>query len=173
MIQITLGKEKSIDPATDPLGRSLVGWTDGLAPQQIYDIARWAWVMPGDRVEQERYAVVSGGGIIRLVIEIDRVVDAIGGRRAFEGRILGPGNSVHDHYMDKPAPNGSQRNPITYFESPFDRRVCACGCEEPIKRGTFLPGHDQRAIHERIAKVGSVKDFIDWFDATWQSAQAR
>jgi hypothetical protein len=31
----------------------------------------------------------------------------------------------------------------------------------------FLPGHDQRAIHERIAKVGAVKDLITWFDDTW------
>ena len=29
------------------------------------------------------------------------------------------------------------------------------------------PGHDQRAIHERIAKIGTVKDFITWFDDTW------
>jgi hypothetical protein len=34
-------------------------------------------------------------------------------------------------------------------------------------RDDFLPGHDQRAIHERIAKVGTVKDFITWFDDSW------
>ncbi|SRR6266851_173369 len=28
-------------------------------------------------------------------------------------------------------------------------------------------GHDQRAIHERIAKVGTVKDFITWLDDAW------
>jgi hypothetical protein len=32
----------------------------------------------------------------------------------------------------------------------------------------FMPGHDQRAIHERIAKIGSVKDFLAWFDATYR-----
>ena len=30
--------------------------------------------------------------------------------------------------------------------------------------GRFLPGHDQRAIHERIAKISFVADFLDWFD---------
>jgi len=46
----------------------------------------------------------------------------------------------------------------------LDNRVCACHCGTPINRGDFLPGHDQRAIHERIAKVGTV---ITWFDETW------
>jgi hypothetical protein len=33
-----------------------------------------------------------------------------------------------------------------------------------------LPGHDQRAIHDRIAKLGGVREFIEWFDATYQPA---
>jgi hypothetical protein len=30
----------------------------------------------------------------------------------------------------------------------------------------WLPGHDQRAIHQRIARdfAGSVRDFISWYD---------
>ncbi|MGH3181481.1 MAG: hypothetical protein ACRDOH_32475 [Streptosporangiaceae bacterium] len=40
-------------------------------------------------------------------------------------------------------------------------------CGTPINRGDFLPGHDQRAIHERIARVGTVKDLITWSDDTW------
>ncbi len=53
----------------------------------------------------------------------------------------------------------------------FGNRVCGCSCGTPINRGDFLPGHDQRAIHERIAKVGTVKDFITWFDNAWTSAE--
>jgi hypothetical protein len=167
MIQITLGKKKEVSPTRDPFGRPQIGWTDGLSDQQLQEIARGTWVMPGERVERERFAVVSGGGIIRQAIEIDRVVDAPDGRRAFEGRILGPGHPVHDHYVGQPAPNGPQQNPITYFNSTLDNRECSCGCGKPINRGDFLPGHDQRAIHERIARVGTVKDFITWFDQTW------
>lgn len=33
-------------------------------------------------------------------------------------------------------------------------------------------GHDQRAIHDRIAKIGSVADFLEWFDATWEEDQS-
>ncbi|MFF1649872.1 hypothetical protein [Streptomyces sp. NPDC058240] len=171
MIQITLGKKQLRDPNGDPLGRSQIGWTDGLSGRQLFEIARGVWVMPGDRVERERFAVVSGGGIIRQAIEIDRVVDVPGGRRAFEGRFLGPGHPVHDLYVGQPAPKGSQQNPITYFNSPLDDRECNCGCGKPISRGDFLPGHDQRAIHERIARVGTVMDFITWFDQTWNPDQ--
>lgn len=170
MIQITLGKQRAVDPTGDPLGRSQVGWSPGLSPQELFDIARGTWKMSQTRAAQERYAVVNGDGIVRLVFEIDAIVDAPGGRLTFEGRVLEPGHSVHDHYVDKPAPKGKQQNPVTYFDSPFGGRECGCGCGQSISSGTFLPGHDQRAIHERIAKVGSVKEFLDWFDATWKEA---
>jgi len=75
-----------------------------------------------------------------------------------------PGDPVDDLCIGKSAPSGNPQNPITYFESPLDNRVCACRCGTPVNRGDFLPGHDQRAIHERIAKVGTV---ITWFDDTW------
>lgn len=168
MIQITLGKKKLIDPSTDyhPLRRTQVGWDEGLTDQQLYEIARGGWAM-GKKAWQERYAVVSGAGVARQAIEIHTIIPVRDGRHAFVGRILQPGDPVHDLYVGKPAPNGSQQNPITYFDSPLDRRVCACGCGTPISRGDFLPGHDQRAIHERISQVGTVKDFITWFDDTW------
>lgn len=168
MIQITLGKRRLINQSQDALGRSQIGWTEGLSDQQFFDIARGTWAMPGERVERERFAVVSGSGIIRGAMEIDRVIDTPDGRRAFEGRLLGPGHPVYDHYIGQPAPKGIQQNPITFFKSPLDNRKCNCGCGKPIDRGDFLPGHDQRAIHERIGRVGTVMDFITWFDDTWK-----
>jgi hypothetical protein len=170
MIQITLGRKKLVDPGDDPLHRSQIGWDEGLAGQQLYEIARGVWAM-GKKAGQERYAIVSGAGTARQAIEIDQVVNVEGGRRAFVGNILQPGDPVYDLYVGKPAPNGNQQNPITYFESSLDNRVCACGCGTAINRGDFLPGHDQRAIHERIAKVGTVKDFITWFDDTWDPGE--
>jgi hypothetical protein len=166
MIQITLGKKKSVDPDTDPLQRSQIGWEEGLTDERLFATARGTWVM-GTKADQERYAVISGDGRIRGAIEIDEIEPTNDGRRAFIGRLLQPGDPVYDHYIDKPAPNGKQQNPITYFPSSLDQRVCACKCGAPLTRGDFLPGHDQRAIHERIAKVGTVKDFIAWFDETW------
>ena len=173
MIQITLGRRRPIDPSEDAFARSQIGWTEGLSDQQLHDIARGTWVMPGERVERERFAVVSGDVIIRQAMEIGRIVDTPDGRRAFEGRILGPGHPVYDRYVGKPAPNGAQQNPITYFKSPLDNRKCNCGCGKPIERGDFLPGHDQRAIHERIARVGTVMDFITWFDQTWKTNEGQ
>lgn len=80
MIQITLGRHRLIDPREDAFGRSQIGWTEGLSDQQLHDIARGTWVMPGERVERERFAVVSGDVIIRQAMEIDRVVDTPDGR---------------------------------------------------------------------------------------------
>ncbi len=94
----------------------------------------------GKKAGQERYAIVSGAGTARQAIEIHQVVNVKGGRRAFAGSVLQPGDPVHDLYVGKPAPNGNQQNPITYFESPLDNRVCACHCGTPINCGDFLPG---------------------------------
>jgi hypothetical protein len=57
-----------------------------------------------------------------VLVEIHRVDDVGGGRRAFEGRVLQPGDPVYDFYVGKRAPNGTQQNPITYFESTIDDR---------------------------------------------------
>src|SRR4051812_104087 len=69
-----------------------------------------------------------------------------------------------DAYVGKHAEG--TRNPIRYEDSPFDLGACRCGCGAETK-SLFLPGHDQRAIHARIAQVGSVAAFLDWFDDTW------
>jgi hypothetical protein len=37
-----------------------------------------------------------------------------------------------------------------------------------LVKGDFAPGHDQRAIHERIARIGNVRDFLGWFDRTYK-----
>jgi len=66
---------------------------------------------------------------------------------------------------DQPNAEGT-RNPIRYEDSPFDLGACRCGCGAETK-SLFLPGHDQRAIHARIAQVGSVAAFLKWFDETW------
>ncbi|MFF1499486.1 hypothetical protein ACFVZR_06345 [Streptomyces sp. NPDC058316] len=38
---------------------------------------------------------------------------------------------------------------------------------ELVASGWFVIGHDQRALHARISKIGTVREFIDWFDSTY------
>ena len=50
---------------------------------------------------------------------------------------------------------------------------CACGCGQVILKGVWVPGHDHRAIHSRIAQDhGSVAAFIDWYDYAIQKVAA-
>ncbi len=88
------------------------------------------------------------------------------GHRQIHGKILREGDEVHDAYVGKPTPAPSARNPVTYLDTPFDVRLCECGCGTEVSRGPFISGHDQRALHDRVAKVGSVSDFLRWFDQT-------
>lgn len=45
---------------------------------------------------------------------------------------------------------------------------CKCGCGNLVTGpGLWLPGHDHKAVHQRIHRDhGSVAEFIDWYDAT-------
>jgi hypothetical protein len=36
-----------------------------------------------------------------------------------------------------------------------------------------VTGHDQRALHNRVRQIGSVAEFIDWFDNVWQEDKDR
>lgn len=111
------------------------------------------------------YALLSAQGIVRQAIGIDGLVSVAGGRRAIEGRFLEAGHPVHDAYVGKPQPVAAARNPVTYFDSPHAAR--ACGCGPPVTLGWFLTGHDQKALHDRVAKIGTVHQFIEWFDRTY------
>ncbi|MFF8784858.1 hypothetical protein [Streptomyces sp. NPDC015125] len=44
--------------------------------------------------------------------------------------------------------------------------TCRCGCGETPSPGREWPpgGHDHRAVHQRIARIGSTVEFCDWFD---------
>ncbi|MEU2913426.1 hypothetical protein ACWCQ0_28305 [Streptomyces massasporeus] len=61
----------------------------------------------------------------------------------------------------------STRNPITYFDSPHGSRLCDCGSGEPVASGWFLAGHHRKALHARVAKIGTVRESINWFDNTY------
>jgi len=134
---------------------------DEMTVDELYEAARSAWKF-GRRAEKERYALVIYRDKVLQAIEIDHLEDTDEpGRRAIHGRPLGPGDSVHEAWVGKDMEG--TRNPIRYFDAPQDRTPCLCGCGRLVI-GDFVAGHDQRAIHERIAKIGSVAQFIRWFD---------
>jgi hypothetical protein len=67
---------------------------------------------------------------------------------------------------------------VSYIDDPEPRHpaepgTCACGCGTPVLTGkSSVPGHDQRAVHERIAKAkqwGDTLGFIGWFDETYSA----
>jgi hypothetical protein len=91
------------------------------------------------------------------------------------GRTGGPappeGHPVRDTYLGQPDPvtTGSQ-NPVGYCdlaeELQFLQRPCGCGCGETSDRD-FLPGHDVRAIQQRVRDQygGSALKLIEFLDA--------
>lgn len=170
MLHITLSSIQHKDPEKDELGRSWVGYSEDKSIEELYEQNRGCWVL-GARADRERYALFSYRGIVKFAIAIDGI-EPTPTRRALVGTILELGDPVYDQYVDKESPVSRVRNPITYFDASADRRECACGCGQPVARGYFVPGHDQRAIHERVARVGSVVDFLHWFDAHYPEAEA-
>lgn len=164
MLHITLGPERPVDPTQDELGRDRVGFSPTMSELALYDANHGCWKL-GPRAQQERYMIVSFEGVVRQAVEIESVEPvARGGRSVVNGRVLRVGHPVYDKYVGKASPVQGMRNPVTYFEDEVDGEPCRCGCGGSVAGREFLPGHDQRAIHHRINQIGSVSQFLDWFD---------
>jgi hypothetical protein len=168
MIHIKLHDRRRVDPG-EPMGRDWVGYDPNLPTDVLFKQNRGRWVL-GPRAEREDYALFSytGDHTIKFVAEIDGY-EMFGGKRAIVGRVLDDDHPVAQRWVGAPAPDNF-RNPATYFEDPSGGpSTCACGCGEPVAGNRmFASGHDQKAIHARIAKQwGNTIGFIDWFDATY------
>ncbi|GLY89201.1 hypothetical protein [Actinoallomurus iriomotensis] len=164
MLHITLGPERAVDPKTDELGRDRVGFSETMSELALYDANHGCWKL-GSRAAKEQFAIVSYGGIVRQAIEIDNVVPiGAGGRSVINGRILHSGHPVYDRYVGKESPVQGVRNPVSYVDVEMDGRPCRCGCGGSVVGHDFLPGHDQAALHARIKQIGTVAEFLDWFD---------
>ena len=145
------------------------GVLESMTPDELYGRGRGNWDL-GAKADRERYALIGHHGKIHVAVEISHIEDTDEPRKAVDvpkraivGKVLPKGHPVYDAWVGSDMPE--YRNPIHYLPSPFDRGLCKCGCGELVpSTGRFLPGHDQRAIHERIAKIGSVAEFLDWFD---------
>jgi hypothetical protein len=167
MLQITLSQRAHDSPLSDMTKRELLA------------AATESWVLNPVRVARERYAVVIALDAYVLALEILDVVltEALGGstsgrrgRYNIVGQRLLRGHPVYDAYVGNES--RGTRNPIHYIESPFDLSECRCGCGEQT-RADFMPGHDQRAIHDRVGNFGSVAGFLDWFDETYRHERAK
>lgn len=172
-INLKLGPVRDVHPDEDDMGRTWVGYEPTLSAQQVHDQNRGIWLL-GPRAAREKHATYSFEGTIRAVVEIDHIesvsAKAAGkkDKSAVVGRVLTIGHPVHDALIGTSI--DGHRNPVTYLDGPTGgARTCACGCGAPVAgHRVFAPGHDQRAVHERITRQwGSTLGFIDWFDATF------
>lgn len=175
----------SVDPEDDPMDREWVGYRPTLTGKELFERNRGMWYLRLDNVEKEDYATFSYRGKIVAVAEISGVetlpwADSRGRRdkQAVTGQALQPGHRVYEHFIDRLVP-GVSRNPVSYIEDPEPRPEpepgsCACGCGATVPAGkNFVPGHDQRAVHERIARQwGDTLGFISWFDETYPAKAA-
>lgn len=164
MIHIKLHDRRTIGPG-DPMGREWVGYDSSLSDAELFEQNRGRWVL-GARADREEYALFSyiGDHTVKFVAAIDGFED-VDRKRAIVGRVVGSGHPVARRWVGTPAPDRF-RNPATYFDESEGPKLCACGCGDsvPVNRA-FVPGHDQKAIHERITRQwGGTLGFIAWFD---------
>jgi hypothetical protein len=164
MLHITLGPERVVDPDTDKLGRDRIGFSETMSDLALYDANHGCWKL-GPRADKEQFVIFSYGGIVRQAIEIDDIAQVgEAGRSVINGKILRAGHPVYDKYVGKSSPVQGVRNPVTYFDDEVDGRPCKCECGGSVVGRDFLPGHDQTALHDRIKQIGTVAQFLDWFD---------
>jgi hypothetical protein len=105
-----------------------------------------------------------------MAARIGGIIDAPGkpGRKIIEGELLPEDHPVYRAYVGQPTPPSARvRNPVTYFDSVVGGWPCGCGCGEEIFAGEFVRGHEQTALHQRIAQIGTIPEFLRWFDAVW------
>ncbi len=166
MIHVKLSDRRLADP-DDPMERDWHGYSEHATLQQLFDNNRGRWVF-GRRAEAEEYAVFSytGDHRVKFVAEIEGF-ERFGNKRAIVGRVLPPSHEMARRWVGKDSPD-RYRNPTTYHDDD-EPRTCACGCGETVTAGrSFIAGHDQRAIHDRIERQwGGTRAFIRWFDATY------
>lgn len=178
-INFKLSNETSNDRDDDPMDRDRVGYKPTLTASEIFSRNRGMWPLNTDRAADEKYATFSYKGNIVAVAEISGIETLPWpnprGRRdkkAAIGCALEPGHPANEYFIGRVIKG--DRNPVSYIDDPEPRpkpepQYCACGCGTQVTTSKrFVAGHDQKAVHERIARQwdGAV-GFIEWFDATY------
>jgi hypothetical protein len=162
-------KKTLANDETDPLGRVYYGWDKNDPIKENWERNRGYYAL-GERADRQTYVAFSFEGKLVMVAKIKRIVPAKGrpGKRIIEGKILGPGEPIWDTYVGHPTPSRALgvRNTVTYVdEAEQFGKKCACGCGEIVFESDFVRVHDQTALHQRVARIGTIKEFLRWFDA--------
>lgn len=169
LLHITLAKKRAVDDPDDPLQRTHHGWGASDTVEQNWKNNRGYWVL-GARASRESYVLFSYSEthLVVMAARIDAIVDAAGkpGRKVLRGKLLSEDDPIYKAYVGKPTPPSARvRNPVTYFESTVGGWPCGCGCGTEIFVGEFVRGHEQTALHQRVAQIGTIPEFLRWFDA--------
>ncbi len=172
MLVLKVELSQEVNPKNDPLGRSEIGYRFDMTDAELFEATRGVWRL-GKPAERETVALVTLHGEVLLVVEINRLVQfATTTRRAIEGRIVQPGEPLYDEWMGRMVTVGHSRNPVAYL--PNHPRLCRCGCGLTVDGAhEFATGHDLKALQTRVKKIGSVAQFLDWFDARWEEVGSR
>jgi hypothetical protein len=115
MLHIRLGEHRAVDPMVDDLGRTFVGYRYGMSDAEMYDANRGCWRL-GPQAQDERYAIFSYDGTVRQALEISSVEAAPkrSMRSIIYGRVLAKGDTIHDTYVNQPAPESRGRSLVSY-----------------------------------------------------------
>ena len=176
VLHITLTTKTLANDPTDPLGRTFYGWGEQDTIEENWQNNRGYWVL-GARAHRESYVLFSHKQQHEVVMaaKIDKIIDAPGkpGKKIIKGEPLPEDHPVYQAYVGQPTPDSARvRNPVTYFDSTVGGWLCGCGCGAEIFAGEFVRGHEQTALHQRVAQIGTIPEFLRWFDAVRAGAES-
>jgi hypothetical protein len=169
MLHIMLTAKKLSDDPADPLHRTFYGWGEHDTIEENWANNRGYWAL-GARAKRESYVLFSYNEQHKVVMaaRINDIIDAQGrpGRKIIVGEPLPKNHAVYRAYVGHKTPDSARvRNPVTYFDSTVGGWPCGCGCGDEIYVGEFVRGHEQTALHQRVAQIGTIPEFLRWFDA--------
>ncbi|MFF0182618.1 hypothetical protein ACFYPF_26365 [Micromonospora sp. NPDC005223] len=113
MIQIRLGNYEPCDPAEDGLGRTHIGWREGMTEAEAFEAGRGVWKLKADRVlDQDEVQIINLDGTVVAVARITGITKCED-RQAIEGELL-----TGDPRVGQPTQTPHlSRNPVGYFET--------------------------------------------------------
>lgn len=168
-IHITLSRPVNL-AEPDALGRTYFGYDPTKTPEENWRANCADWVL-GERAQRERYVLFSEHATrtIVMAVRITGIVTSPNkpAKKIIEGELLGSGDPIYEEFVGHDQPESTRvRNPVTYLDTAIGGWPCGCGCGTEIHAGEFVRGHEQTALHQRVAQIGTIPEFIRWFDST-------
>jgi hypothetical protein len=168
-IHITLADKRPLPDSSNGLNRSWFGWDPAASREENWEANRGDWVL-GQRADKEAYVVFSWvtSREVVMVAEIRGIIESpdVPGKKHIVGNLLPEDHPVSKEFLGQAQPESARvRNPVTYLDAAVGGWPCGCGCGTEIYAGEFVRGHEQTALHQRVAQIGSISEFLRWFDA--------